>query len=586
MEGFQDKFILEQLNMFPICEIKEKYINNLKEVSTTVIRKILNQKFVNGSDMRAVLCLFDTLFLSTINTTNVRENGLYNLTDHINKLIKRMKKIPVKSSEGFVYITNILSKDIQVIIKVPRTDYGFNQMVREYFIGIKAINKLRYLIPNFVYTLGSFLCPKPTNSGKICTEKTQKTAFVLYEKIPGKSLDILLQNNELIFEEWLIIFFQILLSLEVAQREIRFTHFDLHAGNVIIRKKDKFSYVVPLDNITYHINNPENFPVMIDFGISSAYIDNRYIGTFNYAKYGILNFMIPGYDMYKFMIYSVIYTKCTKMRTKIMSLFQFYDKDDPYNVFDDFLQGKNDSIKVAANEYCKEVTFSRIATYTPNMMLKWLWKEFRKELSSKVRISERIQYLPLQYSNTIKEYEDIFNHSNEGREYAIKLVDNCINLRASYVMTKYNKKILENYNEYLQSPYLSYRIKSLNIYLKESEGLIDVDKAMLEKVFNIEVPDQTKLTNTVNNLLEITIRHSNPDNKRNAVSELDIIVYQEKLNPYLQFYFTIFELNLEDKFSDWIYRFRNSELYLFYLKNVNSNERAIRWGQTLLASII
>lgn len=586
MEGFQDKFILEQLNIYPICEIKEKYIYNLKEVFTSVVGKILNQNFVNGSDMRAVLCLFDTLFLSTINTKNIREKGLYNLTEHINKWIKRMKKIPVKSSEGFVYITDILSNDIQIIIKVPRAEHGFNPMLREYFIGIKAINNLRYLIPNFVYTLGSFLCPKPSSSGKICIKNSQKTTFVLYENIPGKSLDILLQNNELNFEEWLIIFFQLLLSLEVAQREIRFTHFDLHAGNIIIRKKDKFSYKVSLDNITYHINNPDNFPVIIDFGISSAYIDNRYIGTFNYAKYGILNFMIPGYDMYKFMIYSVIYTKCTKMRTKIMSLFRFYDKDDPYNVFDNFSKCKYDSIKVASDEYCKEITFSRAATYTPSMMLKWLWKEFRKELKSKITISERTQYLPLQYSNKIKEYDVIFNRSSEERERAIKLSDNCINIRASYVMTKYNVKILENYNEYLQSPYLSYRIKNLNMYLEESEGLIDVDKAMLEKVFNINFPDQTKLTNIVNNILAINIRHSNPDNKRNAVSELDIIVYQEKLNPYLQFYFTILELNLEDKFSDWIDRFRNSELYLFYLNNVISNERAIRWGQTLLASII
>ena len=67
-----------------------------------------------------------------------------------------MKKLNVKSSEGIVYISDILSENIQVIIKVPQEDTGFDDLIREYFIGIAALNRLRYFIPNFMYTLGSF----------------------------------------------------------------------------------------------------------------------------------------------------------------------------------------------------------------------------------------------------------------------------------------------------------------------------------------------------------------------------------------------------------------------------------------------
>lgn len=581
MERSQEKFILDQLNTYQICEIKEKHSDKLKEISTSAVRNILNQKFVNGSDMKAVLCLFQTLFISETKK-NEREKGLYNLSTHIQKWIKKMERIPVKSVEGNVYNTDIFSEDINVVIKVPQHDFGFETIIREYFIGIKALNNLRYIIPSFVYTLGAFLCPKPTKTGKLCSENLKKTTFVLYEKIPGDSIDILLKNKQINFNQWLLIFVQILLGLEVAQREVQFTHFDMHTGNVMVRKKNNFSYTVPLDNTSYHINEPELIPVIIDFGMATSYINGRYIGSFEHSRHGMLNFMIPGYDMYKFMIYSISYAKDPILKKSIMDLFNFYDTDDPYNVL---LRG-NDGVNNAVNQFCHDATFSPVATYTPLMFVEWIWKEYKSVLEPNITISNRLQYIPIKYSNTIKEYDDIFNYTTEGRNKAITLVNNCMNLKLSYVMTKYNIKVLEKYNNTLQSTELTSRIKTLNMYLNASNNLLAIDKAMLEKVFDISIPYQKTLDMIVDNILSIKIRHTNPTHKRNAIQALDILVYQEKLNPYLQFYFTILELHLEYNFSDWIRRFKESDIYKFYTMNVTRNERAIRWGQTLLASIL
>ena len=63
----------------------------------------------------------------------------------------------------------------------------------------------------------------------------------------------MIETNEINFNQWLLIFIQTLLGLEVAQREVRFTHFDLHPGNLMIRKKDNFNYTIPLDINTYYI---------------------------------------------------------------------------------------------------------------------------------------------------------------------------------------------------------------------------------------------------------------------------------------------------------------------------------------------
>ena len=131
MENSQEKFILEQLNASQLCEITEKYTDSLKEVSTTAVLNILNQKFVSGSDMKAAFCFFDTLLLSTTKTRNKREKGLYNLTKHINQWITKMDKLPVESVEGFIYITDILSEDIQVVIKIPRSSFDCNNLSTE-----------------------------------------------------------------------------------------------------------------------------------------------------------------------------------------------------------------------------------------------------------------------------------------------------------------------------------------------------------------------------------------------------------------------------------------------------------------------
>ena len=85
-------------------------------------------------------------------------------------------------------------------------------------------------------------------------------------------------------------------------------------------------------------------------------------------------------------------------------------------------------------------------------------------------------------------------------------------------------------------------------------------------------------------LLDISL--ANLSEKKLAVKKLDILLYQEKLRSYLQIYYTIMDLKLEDKFSEWINKFKNSDIYIFYTKNIIQNERAVRWGQTLLASII
>ena len=590
MESLQQTFILEKLNSDSENEKlnKKQKIYNTSEISSR-ISMILSQAYPTGSDMRAVFYLIDTLFLSN-SSKQIREKGLYSLTKNIKDCVKKMEHLPVKSKEGFIYITHFFSSNIQVVIKVPQTSKGIESKVREYFIGIKAINNLRYITPSFVYTLGAFLCPKPSKSGEIsCDGSCKNTAFVFYEKILGESVQTLLKNDRLDFTQFLVLLFQLLLGLEVAQREVRFTHFDMHTDNVMVRvgTGDSTS-IIQLDMFTYIINQPEFIPVVIDFGASTAYIDGKYIGSYDYISHGMLNFMIPGHDMYKFMVYCARKTENRKLKNSIVEIFRFYGDDDPY-----FIADNEKGIDSATNDYCKDLTFSRAANRTPLMLIEWLLKKYPEELRTKVIVKERKNYIPIQYSKITKEFEDIFsctriNHGKDNPDDAVKMINKCIMSKSSYIMSLYGVKILEKYNECLESKKLKSEIDLLRgMIIKSKDDLLKADIATLTKVFTIKTPRQEDLDLCIEKLFKLTIRHLKPKEKESVVKNLhQLLLYQDTLLPYLQFYFTILELDSIDILNKWVFKFKSSDIYRFYVKNVSRNERAIRWCQSLMASIM
>ena len=245
-----DKFIRDNLEKYSECLIvNPKYKSYISTINPKTISKILTKNFTVGADMKAILCLFTTL-LSSSSTNYATKGSIYFPDVNIQEWIKKLDKLQVSSTEGHIYMTQVFSSDIQVVIKVPKESYEMS-LQREYFIGLRALNNLRYTIPTFAYTLGAFMCNKPRSDGyidrkKICEKHS--LPFVLYEKIPGKSIGTLLQSNEIGFEGWLVMFAQILLSLEIAQRNYKFTHFDLHSNNVMTRPTKRIGYDISIDN--------------------------------------------------------------------------------------------------------------------------------------------------------------------------------------------------------------------------------------------------------------------------------------------------------------------------------------------------
>ena len=568
----QQQYIIEQLNNYSLCNFN---INSINEISISLVQKILDENFINGSDMKAILCMFDTIFKTKGEKT---QKGLYNFSENVNKWLKTMKKLIVKSTEGYIYTADIISENIKIILKIPQNIENINHILREYYIGVEAINNLRYTVPNFLYTLGGFFNKD---------ESDKENAFILYEYIPGYTINDLITTNKINFSQWLNIFFQLLIALEMAQRKIQFTHYDLHTSNIIVRntKGKDISFVVPIDNVQYSIINPEYIPVIIDYGFTSVFTKNKTIGKNDYKYYtnnGIYNVYLPGHDIYKFIAFSLDDAHKKKDKTlykNIKDIFSIYGKDDPYNLY----KAKTyKNLKEGRNVFFKDMVNSDVITYDPNTFLKWLWKNYSHILNDTYNCDYRSIYESLKFTSTIKEYNDIFKNTKSGQEKISKIIKKCAKYNIeSYVVSQYMIDLLENYNENLKYQNIYNIIDNLKNNIKHNKNLLlsnDIEE--LEKVFDIFVPPKTTLVKICKNILSI---YKYNEQIMEVFKDYVIEKFLDKIEPYLLFYYTILQLNLENNFIDWIKRFTHSDIYKFYNENILLIKRTEKWYHSILS---
>ena len=524
----QEQFITHYLHNFNIQTHKTSHKT---PVNISDIFSQLHQTTSHG-DLKYLALGIDILFQ---NICNKKQQGLYTYSKTLEKWLTNKSKLAIQSVEGNVYIYNISDTNIQIIIKRPKKRKFITTGIREFYIGYIILNKLRYYIPTFVYTLGGFW--KKYHDNTILPH-------ILYEKIDGLKISEISS-----FKDWLIIFLQLLLSLELAQREFRFTHFDLHTHNVIIKNSDKLvNYNIHLDNTTYGVQNTSLLPVIIDFGLSSVYSNGRSIGKTTLTMYGIFPYIIPGYDMYKFLCYS---TKNLKhLQKELIPLFAFYKNNDPYNIRKTHIEG----VKTATSEYCKMVTFSKAATYTPLLFFKWIYKNYpflRDNFTQTPRKIYITKNLTTPLPNLFEESQDIF----------------------SYISIKY---ILTVYNDYKYNEIIKKRIEILENYLYYSDKLIEIDKKRLEKVFFLEFPKNFQKISK--NILQIPQQ----DNNQTIVPDIaEIIEFSKTITSFMEIYYTILELNLDITFKSWVDKFIHSSIFHEYIKNIDNINMTIRWYYSL-----
>jgi serine/threonine protein kinase len=164
-------------------------------------------------------------------------------------------------------------------------------------------NKLRKILPTFVWTYGFTKCSAPIYNTKgdmilsACDEyvkfpkklvEEEKGEYIglITEKIDGQSLEKFIKSKQMSEEHFLSTLLLIIYSLQEAYKNFKFVHRDLHLENIIMRDLNKTSYV-KIPGTNKYINTFKAIPTIFDFGQSSVVINNKLYGNYDFIDFGL-----------------------------------------------------------------------------------------------------------------------------------------------------------------------------------------------------------------------------------------------------------------------------------------------------------
>ena len=166
-----------------------------------------------------------------------------------------------------------IEKKMYCVFKISQyLDY----LIEHERIIFDALNELRVYCPHYCKMLGqveTLVDPnfrKADNPFAAISKYPIKMNVILTEYIPGsKNLLSLIKNKKVKERVIYSSVKQVLMAIEIAQRKKRFTHYDLHSCNILMKKcdpDDVFLYNLPDSQVC--VPTYGTYPVIIDYGFS------------------------------------------------------------------------------------------------------------------------------------------------------------------------------------------------------------------------------------------------------------------------------------------------------------------------------
>jgi len=180
--------------------------------------------------------------------------------------------------QGLVGIfCNKKDKEQQYIFKISLC---LNYLVYHELVIMQGLSEISNYCPHFCKGIGAIKCEtdpkrKSKNPFDIKSKYSIEKDILLLEYIDKSYKFFNYIKNEKVSEDILYsIIKQVLMAINIAQKHKKFSHYDLHSNNIMIKKCNKdvvFVYKIDEEN-QFCVPTYGHYPIIIDFGFS--YIEN------------------------------------------------------------------------------------------------------------------------------------------------------------------------------------------------------------------------------------------------------------------------------------------------------------------------
>lgn len=331
-----------------LCSINSmsSYRRNMSGTDTKLLKSMMGEQYYNYNMVESMACAVDSLLF-----TIPSEKGSISVGETLRSNITGLKRIGEESAFGYALVGGIRDTKDMFVVKVPRDNDGSFDLLHEYFVGASAINKLRKLVPNFAMIYGAFRGSKPVIDPKTKNvvewlspdeDDTNKVPYVIYENIyPSVTADEYLKTCNTNMMKSMI--GQVVFAEIIAEKEVCLTHYDLHTGNLLMRKnegmKEGTIFQIPYTNSsgkTAYIA-ADATATFIDYGMATICHNGRVIGAQEaepelYGRY--TNRVWPLHDIYKFIMFCALSVldsnnpNKTEMLKSLTDMFRFFNKEE------------------------------------------------------------------------------------------------------------------------------------------------------------------------------------------------------------------------------------------------------------------
>ena len=331
-----EKHLIANFSQCPIP--KQDITKKLASLDPLRVKIETLNNFYNFQVTTAIACISENLITISPDWQN-----------YIRSYFSDLKQIGTPSNFGTAFLTDLKNPYTQnvgknlFVIKAAKDKESENDILHEAMVGMLVLNNLRKIIPNFACIYGFFKCGGPTvnDAGNVlnwCTGNN-KVGYVIYENIENShSMNELFDKKLITIEQYLQYIVQFLFALKIANVYCKFTHYDCHGSNVLLRKlpqpvliKYPITDSTGTGTDTTYIKT-DAVVTFIDYGMS--YVEGNFsdgstykLGTdYDFEKYNIFNdkdFIL--HDIFKF-ICSGLYAPEAKIIRKDILKYFYTDK--------------------------------------------------------------------------------------------------------------------------------------------------------------------------------------------------------------------------------------------------------------------